>query len=279
MNFKNLSDDELNKKSIAAVQREISATVEVLYLLMENDRRKLFAKLKFKSLHHYAEDVLKYPGKQAYLRISAMRVLREFPQLEHKIRSGALSISHLNDANTVFRKKKSSRQEKWEILNRISNTSTREAHRILVKYAPGALSQDQIKLVAEGQVEFKFVGSIELHDKLKEISGFYAHHQILTLGDLLSKMADHELERIRQKKTPKTQSLTSKAETYRYVWSRDGHKCTKCGSTHALQIDHIVPRALGGENVPENLRLLCRNCNQRAAVEVFGAEKMSRYTA
>jgi 5-methylcytosine-specific restriction endonuclease McrA len=41
-----------------------------------------------------------------------------------------------------------------------------------------------------------------------------------------------------------------------------------CGQTRAVDIDHIVPRALGGGNEPENLRVLCRAHNRnRAQIE------------
>lgn len=45
------------------------------------------------------------------------------------------------------------------------------------------------------------------------------------------------------------------------VYARDGHSCVNCGSTKALQIDHIEPVSLGGSNEPDNLRTLCRSCN------------------
>ncbi len=51
----------------------------------------------------------------------------------------------------------------------------------------------------------------------------------------------------------------------------------RCGVTHFLEIDHRVPKALGGEMTLENARLLCKAHNQRAAIEVFGLRKMDRY--
>jgi hypothetical protein len=51
----------------------------------------------------------------------------------------------------------------------------------------------------------------------------------------------------------------------RVVWQRDRGVCTypkpdgtKCGSPFQVEVDHIVPLALGGSNSYENLRLLCR---------------------
>ena len=47
------------------------------------------------------------------------------------------------------------------------------------------------------------------------------------------------------------------------VMSRDGHKCSFCGATERLELDHILPVASGGTNDIENLRVLCKRCNAR----------------
>jgi hypothetical protein len=54
------------------------------------------------------------------------------------------------------------------------------------------------------------------------------------------------------------------------VWKRDGNRCSHCGSSYNLNIDHIHPVALGGTSSAENLRLLCFSCNQRQAIKAFG---------
>lgn len=45
------------------------------------------------------------------------------------------------------------------------------------------------------------------------------------------------------------------------VLDRDSHKCSYCGSTYDLTIDHIIPVAKGGTSIIENLRTLCGRCN------------------
>ena len=55
------------------------------------------------------------------------------------------------------------------------------------------------------------------------------------------------------------------AAVRREVWQRDRGRCRyvdprtgrRCASRHLLQIDHVLPCALGGGAQPENLRLLC----------------------
>lgn len=54
------------------------------------------------------------------------------------------------------------------------------------------------------------------------------------------------------------------------VWKRDHGCCVKCQSKSNLNIDHVFPRAQGGGNELENLRLLCFHCNQRESIKVFG---------
>lgn len=54
--------------------------------------------------------------------------------------------------------------------------------------------------------------------------------------------------------------------TYREICERDGHACVYCGATAEqsgthLQLDHLVPRADGGEDRADNLVLACRTCN------------------
>jgi hypothetical protein len=45
------------------------------------------------------------------------------------------------------------------------------------------------------------------------------------------------------------------------VFERDGHECTRCGSTDRLTLDHILPQSMGGPHIAENLRVVCRSCN------------------
>ena len=45
------------------------------------------------------------------------------------------------------------------------------------------------------------------------------------------------------------------------VLARDGHRCALCGG-YGNDIGHIRPRALGGPDVPANLRVECATCNR-----------------
>jgi 5-methylcytosine-specific restriction endonuclease McrA len=74
------------------------------------------------------------------------------------------------------------------------------------------------------------------------------------------------------------------AHVRREVWKRDGGRCTwrgpdghRCESRWRLELDHVVPFALGGAPAADGLRLLCRVHNELHAEQVFGAERMARF--
>jgi len=76
------------------------------------------------------------------------------------------------------------------------------------------------------------------------------------------------------------------AAVRRAVWTRDGGKCQwplsvggVCGSTLRVQVDHVIPKALGGPSTVENCRLLCRMHNDLAARLVFGSDWMDAFTS
>ncbi len=75
------------------------------------------------------------------------------------------------------------------------------------------------------------------------------------------------------------------AHVKRAVWKRDGGRCQwpvdgggTCGSTHQVELDHVVPRGRGGPPTVENTRCLCRFHNQLAARQVYGDAWMDKFT-
>ena len=68
----------------------------------------------------------------------------------------------------------------------------------------------------------------------------------------------------------------------REVRLRDGDRCQfpldsggVCGSTWQVELDHVVPLALGGPTSVANLRCACRPHNQRAAEQALGEALMA----
>ena len=71
------------------------------------------------------------------------------------------------------------------------------------------------------------------------------------------------------------------AAVVRAVFLRDGKRCSyvsrdgrRCGARRCLELDHIDPRAVGGADTIDNLRLRCRAHNQRYARQYFGTSRV-----
>lgn len=73
--------------------------------------------------------------------------------------------------------------------------------------------------------------------------------------------------------------VTSTATVRRLVWRRSSGMCQYpgCKSRYRLEVDHIVPKALGGKGTLDNLRMLCRTHNLQQAQEKLGESVMKSY--
>jgi hypothetical protein len=103
-----------------------------------------------------------------------------------------------------------------------------------------------------------------------------------------------QVEVVQPKKSlPLVEVESKKATRYisvavtRAVWSRDGGQCTfinsknkqRCACRHALELEHILPFATGGNSSAENLKLLCPAHNLHAAVQAYGLPRMQEFWA
>lgn len=313
-NFKKLSDSQLDSTTKNFVRQERELTANVLHCLREVERRRLFASLGFTSLFDYAVRALNYSEDEAYRRISAMRVLKEIPEIEEKLESGTLSLTHINMAQKLFRQEETlTTQEKIEVFERLENTTKREAEKVIVSLSQTPVRPvETIKAVARETIEIRFTADAKLEAKIQRVRGLLAHQcPGISLSDLMDKvfeMAIQKLDPAQQKAREKRKSNKNKTENTdtgearvredslpaparvtaalrsplpislkREVWKKCNSRCQQCGSQYRLEIDHIQPIALGGSNESPNLRLLCRSCNQRSAVKTFGADLMAKH--
>ncbi len=170
MEIKSLSDLNLVAEVKKKVMEERRFTLEILKYLREIDRRKLFSDYKCSSLKEFAMRELGYSSDEAESRITAMKIIKDVPIAESKVTSGELSLTHLKLAQNFFNNEKRkgegeySKNDKLEFLESLSNTSTREAQKIMFKEstAPETLVPDRIKEISAATVEFKFQGSQKL---------------------------------------------------------------------------------------------------------------------
>lgn len=267
MKLNTLSDNKLifDLKNLVSREREILS--QVLWHLKEIDQRKLYARESCGSLFEYCVKALKYSEGQAGRRVSACRLLREMPEITSKIENGTLNLTQLNQAKQFFHEENIiDRSLKKEIIKKLEGHSTRESEKILWSLK----SEDTPRKVS---ITIKD----DTYQKLKKLQALKAH-ACPDLDSFFDKVFDElniiwnpELKRTRASARVSlghTRYVSQKDKAF--IWKRDNGKCKNCGSKYALEIDHIKAYALGGKTIPENLQLLCRNCNQRKGMELFG---------
>lgn len=284
MNLIHLSNQQLMMNAKALVKEEDSLLIKILYHIKEIDRRRLYSDYKQPGLLELVITELGYPRDQALRRIQAMRMMRENPIVEEKIESGELNLTTIEIVQTLFSREKKegnplSAQEKKTVIEKVCGKSTREAQRFVFSMSSTPPKYNEtVKMISTDVYELTTSIDEETAEIIEKLKGLLAHrHPNISNGELIKiigKIGLKELQRVKPVAAPR---LNSKAEIKRQIWARDGQKCTNCGSTFALQEDHKVPKAKGGQYTLENMRLLCRACNQRAAIQHFGINKMEKF--
>lgn len=315
MNLKSISNESLLTETNRLVKNEREQLTKILYHLKEIETRRLFSSLSYKSLFDYATKELGYSEDQAMRRISAMRLLKELPEIETKISEGALTLSHIGKAQSLFQKEKKlgkpfTSEQKQQLLSQIENKSVREAEKIVLSLSssPQTLHTERIRSVTPELSEIKFLATEELLAKIEKLKGLLAHSKPqISMTELLHKLCDLGINQwdlanktVRKQPSPATskkQCVSQSGECANHprkedkkvkrttipmalkkeVWQKAKSQCENCGSNYALEIDHIKPVALGGDNNRKNLRLLCRQCNQYHAIQKIGMQQMQVY--
>ena len=233
MNLKHLTDDTLLKDMKFLAARERNLLTQVLWHIKEIDDRKLYCDLKYSSLYEFCVRELGYSEAAAQRRISSARALERMPELELKINDGSLNLSTI--ALVVAEFKDHTKQR--EVFAEVENKTAREAadHIANIKKQPPI---HWIKLDRES------------YELLVILKGLWPGKDVVKESLRCSVTSASEVKR--------------KHPLRKHV---NGETCSNCGTTHNLEIDHILPKAMGGTNEKNNLRILCRPCNQRAAVK------------
>lgn len=192
--------------------------------------------------------------------------------------------------------------QKFEVLQAVMTQTSREAQRDLLakSSAPEKLKRpDLVKPLNGDSNEVRVVLSDADLDLLKELRGLLAHKlPHASTSDIVSAALKQAVAAIKKGRSGENkvrraarESIGSDArigttlrpkiaaaenirrpgaELKRRIWNRARGRCEICSSSRALEFDHLIPFAKGGKTAFENLRLTCRNCNQREAIKIFG---------
>lgn len=271
MNLSHLTDKTLLFDTKALAQEYRQVTLKLLHHLKEIERRRLFSDLGYSSLFDYVVKDLGFSESSAMRRINAARLLSEIPEIESRIETGTLSLSNLSQVTHFFKEDKTiDLEKKKEVLSQIENLSARKCEQKLNEFKEEQGSKPLLN-------KLKLELSSETLTLLEDLKSLLAHRK-LSQDDLISLIFKAALKTLTQKKfhllttreTTTTNPRYITALMKKHIYERDKGRCQKCQSKFALEIDHMKPFALGGKTLPQNLRLLCRSCNQRGKIKQFG---------
>ena len=91
--IQSLSDEQLVRDVETAAAHERSATVQLIGLLAEMDRRRLYLQQGYSSLFTYCTGCLHLSEHAAYGRIEAARASRKFPIILERLADGSITLT------------------------------------------------------------------------------------------------------------------------------------------------------------------------------------------
>jgi hypothetical protein len=289
-----MTSHEIGQQLGKLILEERCTTKAILEIINLALGKRAYLELGFSSMFDWLVKGFGYSNAAAYRRIEAAKLLKAVPEVSEKLSAGLVNLSTLSKAHTMIRAQekvsKVTNEVKAEIVRKIENKSVQETEQVLMAAFPAVAShvhQERRTTVNETTVRHAMNFSIEESQDLKRAKEVLSHQlpnasdaQILAYA--LNFLLDH-VDPLRKQTKPT--KATSQAGTRRAVIKSSGSSCTYkdpvtgqvCGSRYQVQIDHIIPKALGGSDEPSNLRTLCRQHNLLMAEREFGKEMMDHY--
>jgi hypothetical protein len=271
------SAEEVLARFRSKLADEARATAQFIKELVEVEDLGLHRQVACSSLFDFCTRRCGIGEGEARRRINAARLVRRFPILLDMIARGEISLStlmtlrkYLTPSNHDELLRAASRKSRREIMALLSERFGVELPRKRFFYSDNELDQEILR--AQGLMR-RTNPSGALDVIFKASLKFTSDH--------LEKLQFGMTKRPLKKARPIADGRVS-ASTRRAVFERDGHQCTfvesgeRCPATELLEVDHIVPRAHGGSNHLDNLRVLCQQHNLLHAEQVFGRQYVKK---
>jgi 5-methylcytosine-specific restriction endonuclease McrA len=241
---------------------------------------------------------------------TAARLAVKFPQLVARVESGELHMAtlvilrhHLTAENIDQLLELARGKPRYEVEELVAAVAPRpdvpsRMRKIATPRTANSIDRAQNRMGPLGDERFhvQFTADRELRDDINHVRDLMRHSN--PDGDLekvfkfcvragLERLQSRRLgvSRTRPSHPANRKRATLKSTRHipravrRAVFERDGEQCTyrdkegrRCPCTTFLELDHIIPRAKGGEDTVENLRVRCHGHNGLHAEAVFGKD-------
>ena len=275
-----LSDHDVvsSLDDLAGRDRRTGAAI-VAHLVVVAER-SIHLDLGYSSLVEYCEDRLRCSKDMAYKRAAAVKVARMHPEVLGWLADGEMTLSGLAQL--------APHRDDDELVAMARGKSRREIQKLAAACHPDPdwnRIQTRVRPVAEGLSKIEMTVPDQLLAQIEEALDLDSHIDPgRNVVDLLERalemyLATRKRNRFgltpapRQPATQETQRVPAAALRAAYAASEGqcqyvSPEGRRCSARAFLEVDHIVPRARGGNH--RSIRLLCRAHNQRAAEIEFG---------
>lgn len=131
-----------------------------------------------------------------------MRLLRDLPEAEEKLTSGAITLTTASQLQNFFRAEKKlgttyASAEKRELLAQIEDKSSRQTEGLLAATSPQAVPRERERALNETEISVTFVAPTRLTEKHARVRGLLAHRNASpTYAELFEILADIAIEKL-----------------------------------------------------------------------------------
>jgi hypothetical protein len=276
-----LPDAELVIEVGRRAGRERQATADLIRVLIEFDRRRLYLGEGYSSLFAYCTSVLHYSEHSAFNRIEVARAAARWPQLLACLEDGSL---HLAGARLL------APHLTAENIDMALEASRHKSKREVEEVAAGLAHRALLVAVAAEQYRLHLTISRATRDRLREVQALLSHQlpdgnpavifdrALELLHKQLARQRVGATDRPRAPRPQKARARRPSAAVRREVWKRDEGRCAfvgrngRCRERKFLEYHHLVPYAEDGPPTAVNIELRCRAHNVYEAEVHFGPE-------
>ena len=241
------------------VGKEKHYTALILKNLAVMEKQKLYCDYGYPTLFKYLVKELKYSEKEANIRVAAVKLVARSSRAAAKVASGDLNLTNAAQIQGSLRQleKESGGKARPQTVEKAIglglNRPTRDVEKKLRETFKLKTPRTE-RLTLDGRI-------LEKIDRARKIYGNVSAYELL---DILLE------EKLKSPGRP-LRGRNSAAKNSRYISVKtkdqvNRGKCENCGSRRNLNYDHIHEYAKGGLNSPENIQMLCENCNQRKRI-------------
>ena len=310
-----MTNTELELELMKASTDERILTKRIVELIAEALRRRLWAGRGHSSAHRWLVAEFGYSDSSAVRRLDAARILVDVPDVAEKLATGALTLSGLSQLQSAFHQEekrtgeKITSEAKQEVVKKIEQQSSAAAARTISAEFPEVSRAPRESLKPASADGWTLTVGLDGAQKaaLDRARELLSHSRPgATWAEVIGHLAAEHAKRTdpvvraerRAAKTAKmpqrfsaTEDLTSPGPKPLPRAVRDtaiakaGGACeftdprtgARCGSRVRVEVDHVLPRALGGTDEAGNLRCLCAQHNRFEAERELGTSWSSAW--